>query len=576
MILALYQNTQGTQNYEDPNNNTVFVGGLDRNVIDDHLKQVISQYGQLVHVKILVEQSQYNGAGYYGYGLGYETYGYAPVAQDPAMYYGGYPGYGGYPQVQQQPQPQPQPQQHQIFWMIPGYSSELMPDIHEKKRLARIKKYTRITDSMTDKGRHESFVLVHEHATRDHGYSSTVSASSARQWHVHESEVVEVVADQYEDNTIDAAHIDDSKVGLQRVLETRKAVLQREQAMVYARALVAGLETDDLARVVTPHQGRMLEFHGIMQYQANDTIWMDEVASMQAYSLVHSTIIWKDQVEFQNMIMGKNLGSMSNGSVDGVTDSSTGMVVPPYYQGNLPWSPNVEDSKHRGTLSHMKGSQDDNFDSSDSSSESDLDIIPSITRPKFKERDIFEDNFKSAERTKDVLVDDPLAVQARSLSVLSDSQLRTQDVLMVSESNLNKKKDEATCINEPSDLYIVLERDTSCQETMAAWNPEMESESSNQKIVKLDFVADDKSTKSSTETLVGKGLERKGTIIEAKSNALFGSRSKKSTATKTTIPKGKSKKSTQRAFSGSNPDRIKKVSETQHGKVTIFRNEVQE
>ncbi|GKD39742.1 polyadenylate-binding protein RBP45 [Tanacetum coccineum] len=51
---ASYQNTQETQNYEDPNNNTVFVGGLDRNVTDDHLKQVFSQYGQLVHVKILV------------------------------------------------------------------------------------------------------------------------------------------------------------------------------------------------------------------------------------------------------------------------------------------------------------------------------------------------------------------------------------------------------------------------------------------------------------------------------------------------------------------------------------------
>nr|XP_043609578.1 polyadenylate-binding protein RBP45 [Erigeron canadensis] len=155
---ASYQNTQGTQNEEDPTNTTVFVGGLDPNVSDDHLKQIFSQYGQLVHVKIpvgkrcgfvqfvdrscaeealrmlqgtqiggqtvrlswgrspsnkqpQVEQSQYNGGGYYGYGQGYETYGYAPVAQDPAMYYGGYPGYGGYPQVQ--PQPQPQPQQHQ-------------------------------------------------------------------------------------------------------------------------------------------------------------------------------------------------------------------------------------------------------------------------------------------------------------------------------------------------------------------------------------------------------------------------------------------------------------------------------
>ncbi|KAI3740965.1 hypothetical protein L2E82_31440 [Cichorium intybus] len=147
---ASYQNTsQGSQNEEDPNNTTIFVGGLDPNVSDEHLRQVFSQHGQLVHVKIPVgkrcgfvqftdrncaeealrmlqgtqiggqtvrlswgrspsnkqgqtEQSQYNGGGgYYGYGQGYETYGYAPVAQNPAMYYGGYPGYGGYPQLQQ-------------------------------------------------------------------------------------------------------------------------------------------------------------------------------------------------------------------------------------------------------------------------------------------------------------------------------------------------------------------------------------------------------------------------------------------------------------------------------------------
>ncbi|XP_076923029.1 polyadenylate-binding protein RBP45-like isoform X1 [Bidens hawaiensis] len=154
---ASYPNTQATQNDDDPNNTTIFVGGLDPNVSDKHLKQVFSQYGQLVHVKIpvgkrcgfvqfvdrscaeealrvlqgtqfggqtvrlswgrspsnkqpQVEQSQYNG-GYYGYGQGYETYGYAPVAQDPSMYYGGYAaGYGGFPQAQQQLQPQqPQP-----------------------------------------------------------------------------------------------------------------------------------------------------------------------------------------------------------------------------------------------------------------------------------------------------------------------------------------------------------------------------------------------------------------------------------------------------------------------------------
>uniref|UniRef100_A0A5B7AT71 Putative polyadenylate-binding protein RBP45 n=1 Tax=Davidia involucrata TaxID=16924 RepID=A0A5B7AT71_DAVIN len=152
---ATYQNTQGTQNEDDPNNTTIFVGGLDSAVTDDHLKQVFSQYGQLVHVKIpvgkrcgfvqfadrscaeealrmlngtqlggqnirlswgrspnkqdssvgvvepQVDPNQWNG-GYYGYAPGYETYGYAPAAQDPNLYYGGYPGYGNYAQQQQQ------------------------------------------------------------------------------------------------------------------------------------------------------------------------------------------------------------------------------------------------------------------------------------------------------------------------------------------------------------------------------------------------------------------------------------------------------------------------------------------
>nr|GEX24391.1 COP1-interacting protein 7-like [Tanacetum cinerariifolium] len=279
-------------------------------------------------------------------------------------------------------------------------------------------------------------------------------SDSARQWHVHESEVVEVVADQGWSSTCP---------------RNKKISASKRASEVYARALVAGFVTDDLTRSMSngsvdcatdSSTGHGSHFHPYMQtYQASPT--------------------------FQPPYQGYPF---------------PGMVVPPYYQGNLPWPQNVEDSK-----------QEEHY------------------------------------------------------------------VLMVSKSNLNKKKDEATCINEPSDLYMVLERDTSCQETMAAWNPEMESESSNQKIVILDFVADDKSTKSSTKTLVGKGLERKGTITEAKSNALFGSRSKKSIATKMTILKEKSeKKSTQRAFSGSNPDSIKKDPETQHGKVTIFRNEVQE
>ncbi|XP_039035922.1 polyadenylate-binding protein RBP45C-like [Hibiscus syriacus] len=149
---ATYQNVQGNTGENDPNNTTIFVGGLDPSVSEDQLKQIFSQLGEVVHVKIPAnkncgfvqyanrasaeqalqvlngtsfggrnvrlswgrspsnkqaqpDQAQWNG-GYYGYPQGYEAYGYAPPPQDPNMYYGGYPGYGNcqQPGAYQQPQ----------------------------------------------------------------------------------------------------------------------------------------------------------------------------------------------------------------------------------------------------------------------------------------------------------------------------------------------------------------------------------------------------------------------------------------------------------------------------------------
>uniref|UniRef100_A0A1J3DQL0 Polyadenylate-binding protein RBP45A n=1 Tax=Noccaea caerulescens TaxID=107243 RepID=A0A1J3DQL0_NOCCA len=151
---ATYQDNQGGNPGEsDPSNTTIFVGALDASVTDDELKSVFGQFGELVHVKIppgkrcgfvqytnrasaeqalsllngsqlggqsirlswgrspnkqsQPDQAQWNGGGYYGYPpqpQGYEPYGYAqaPRPQDPnAAYYGGYPGYGNYPQQRQ-------------------------------------------------------------------------------------------------------------------------------------------------------------------------------------------------------------------------------------------------------------------------------------------------------------------------------------------------------------------------------------------------------------------------------------------------------------------------------------------
>ncbi|KAH7429311.1 hypothetical protein KP509_09G041300 [Ceratopteris richardii] len=145
---------QDSSSDSDPNNTTVFVGGLDPNVKDQDLRQIFGQYGELVSVKIPVgkgcgfvqfvnraaaedaiqklhgsligqqtvrlswgrspanrqpahyggwnqmqpDPSQWN-QGYYIYGQGYQGYGYAGPFQDGSAYgYNSYPAYGHYPQ----------------------------------------------------------------------------------------------------------------------------------------------------------------------------------------------------------------------------------------------------------------------------------------------------------------------------------------------------------------------------------------------------------------------------------------------------------------------------------------------
>ncbi|KAJ6801058.1 polyadenylate-binding protein RBP45-like [Iris pallida] len=155
---ASYQSAPGSDTENDPNNTTIFVGGLDPNVTDDVLQQLFSKHGELVHVKIPVgkrcgfvqfaqrasaeealltlngtllgaqnirlswgrtpnkqtqqDGNQWNGSSYYGYGQGYDAYGYQ-APQDPNMYaYAAYPGYANY-QPQQGNYQQHQQQQQQ-------------------------------------------------------------------------------------------------------------------------------------------------------------------------------------------------------------------------------------------------------------------------------------------------------------------------------------------------------------------------------------------------------------------------------------------------------------------------------
>lgn len=89
-----------------------------------------------------------------------------------------------------------------------------------------------------------------------------------------------------------AAPKENSKIRLQRLMDTRKALLRKEQAMAYARATVAGFEIDqldDLLQFANSFGALRLreacvDFKELYKQKHTDGQWMDEVAAMKACS----------------------------------------------------------------------------------------------------------------------------------------------------------------------------------------------------------------------------------------------------------------------------------------------------
>ncbi|KAF2285996.1 hypothetical protein GH714_009562 [Hevea brasiliensis] len=207
------------------------------------------------------------------------------------------------------------------------------------------------------------------------------------------------------DGADDAAQEDNSKVRLQRALETRKAVLHKEQAMAYARALVTGFELDCINDLISFADAfgasrlreACLSFVELCKKKNQDRLWMDEIAAMQASRLElpylgTSGIVLASEENYPSQIGGLSGGKL-NGSIDAsVSDSSLGSSD--LNQGNMQWPPKVDDSglrhdwepdghkKHKSSSrkkksAHGKGmetsNQDDSTEPSYSSSETESD-----------------------------------------------------------------------------------------------------------------------------------------------------------------------------------------------------------
>ncbi|KAL8141360.1 hypothetical protein V2J09_007381 [Rumex salicifolius] len=88
----------------------------------------------------------------------------------------------------------------------------------------------------------------------------------------------------------DSSPQENSKARLQRVLDIRIAVLQKEQAMAYARALAAGYEMDNLDDLISFSDAfgasrlrdACVNFIDLCKKKNGDKLWIDQIAAMQA------------------------------------------------------------------------------------------------------------------------------------------------------------------------------------------------------------------------------------------------------------------------------------------------------
>ncbi|KAJ6752096.1 hypothetical protein OIU85_002514 [Salix viminalis] len=132
----------------------------------------------------------------------------------------------------------------------------------------------------------------------------------------------------------DGVQEENSKVHLQRALETRKAVLHKEQAMAYARALVTGFEPDFINDLIcfadafgaSRLREACINFMELCKKKNQDRLWMDEIAAMQASQLElpylgTSGIVLSGEETYPGQIGGLS-GGKQNSSMD-ASDSTT-------------------------------------------------------------------------------------------------------------------------------------------------------------------------------------------------------------------------------------------------------------
>ncbi|XP_065877804.1 COP1-interacting protein 7 isoform X2 [Euphorbia lathyris] len=133
----------------------------------------------------------------------------------------------------------------------------------------------------------------------------------------------------------DGALEENSKIQLQRLLETRKTLLRKEQAMAYARGLVAGFEADSMDDLISFADAfgasrlreACIDFKELCKKKRGDGLWMQELAAMQACSPAELTFPGTSEIvlnsDASSLDPNITLNFPSNGSKDASRSDST-------------------------------------------------------------------------------------------------------------------------------------------------------------------------------------------------------------------------------------------------------------
>ncbi|TYI81763.1 hypothetical protein E1A91_D05G176400v1 [Gossypium mustelinum] len=121
---------------------------------------------------------------------------------------------------------------------------------------------------------------------------------------------------------------ENSKVQLQRLLETRKALLWKEQAMTYARGLVAGFAMENMEHLIsfadafgaTRLREACINFKELCKKKHADRHWMEELAAVEACSPAELPLLGTSGIVLANGISNPNLSVVPSFPINGASN----------------------------------------------------------------------------------------------------------------------------------------------------------------------------------------------------------------------------------------------------------------